>query len=502
MALEAIEIGSGRLKTPRPDAAGVRSFKGVPYAAAPLGPLRWRPPQPPPSWSGVRPTHGFGPGSLQAALFGDIDPALAGVSEDCLYLNVWTPANLSAGERLPVMVWIHGGGFAAGSGSEPRYDGARLAAKGIVVVTVNHRLNALGFLAHPELSAESETGSSGDYGMLDLVAALRWVGVNIAAFGGDPKAVTIAGESAGSMAVSGLMASPLAKGLFIRAIGESGSLFDSPTRRLSPLAEAEIGGLAFARRLGVATLAELRALRADAILAAAPGVGFWPIVDGHFLPRAPDEIYRDRAHSDVALMAGWNKDEGFNFTLQQGDNAAKTYAEIVRAVFPRDADAALALYPGGDAARDAAAARQLGGDLMINHSTWGWLEAQRACGRAEVFRFRFDRAPLTPQGWFGERPSRDAGAFHAGEIPYDFDNHDATPWAIAPEDRAIAATASSYWINFVKTGDPNGAGLTRWPSYRSEERPVMRIDEPPRAEAESARARMEFLDRVAKRVSD
>ena len=493
MSIEAIEIESGRLRTPRPDAEGVRCFKGVPYARPPLGPLRWRPPHPAAPWSGVRPTHVFGPGSLQAIVFDDIDPTIAGVSEDCLYLNVWTPADLAAGERLPVLFWIHGGGFAVGSGSEPRYDGARLAAKGVVVVTVNHRLNALGFFAHPELTAESETGSSGDYGMLDLVAALEWVRANIAAFGGDANAVTVGGESAGSMAANGLMVSPLARGLFVRAIGESGSLFDSLTRRLKRLAEAEIEGVAFAQRLGAANLAQLRALPADRILAAAPGVGFWPIVDGHFLPATPHEIFCDRAHNDVALMAGWNKDEGFNFTLLQGADTKRPYVDIVRDLFGDDAAGALHFYPGGADAEDARSARELGGDLMIGYSTWTWLEAACAFSRAKVFRFVFDRAPLTPQGWFGERPSRDAGAFHSGEIPYVFDNLDAMGWLVTAEDRAVAATASSAWLNFLRCGDPNGPGVPHWPPYKTLDWSVFHFDQPAWAAPEAKRERMEFL---------
>jgi para-nitrobenzyl esterase len=491
MSVETIEVESGRLKTPRADAAGVRCFKGVPYAAPPLGALRWRPPQPAEQWSGVRPTHVFGPGSLQTKVFDDIDPTLAGVSEDCLYLNVWTPANLSAGERLPVFFWIHGGGFAVGSGAEPRYDGARLAAKGIVLVTVNHRLNALGFLAHPELTAESATRSSGDYGMLDLVAALKWVGANIAAFGGDPDAVTIGGESAGSMAVSGLMASPLAESLFARAIGESGSLFDSHTRRLKRLAEAEVEGRAFAERLAVARLVELRALPADHILAAAPGVGFWPIVDGHFLPGTPHEIFCDRVFNHVPLMAGWNKDEGFNFNLKQGVNAERPYGDIVRDLFGADAAGALHFYPDG--AEAAASARELGGDLMIGYSTWSWLEAACAFSRAKTFRFIFDRAPLTPQGWFGERSSIEAGAFHSGEIPYVFDNLDAMGWLLTPEDRVVAATASSAWVNFIKTGDPNGAGAPHWPPYKTLDWSVFHFNAPAWAAPEENRDRMEFL---------
>ncbi len=291
MSGDSLVVEGGRLALPGPDANGVRGYKGIPYAAPPVGPLRWKPPQPVPAWDGVRPAHAFGPNSVQGVVFDDIDPTVCGVSEDCLYLNVWTPADPGTAQRLPVMVWIHGGGFAVGSGAEPRYDGARLAARGIVVVTLNHRLNALGFLAHPELTAELEHGASGNYGMLDLVAALQWVKRNIGAFGGDPEAVTIAGESAGSMAVSALMASPLAKGLFARAIGQSGAMFPSATRGLARLAEAEQAGLAFMRKVGAKSLAELRAAPAEAILAAAPGIGFWPIVDGWFLPKPPAEIF-------------------------------------------------------------------------------------------------------------------------------------------------------------------------------------------------------------------
>ena len=297
-----IAIDTGLLAAPGAGANGVRVYKGIPYAAPPVGSLRWRAPQPAPPWSGVRRTDVFGPNSLQGIVFDDIDPYACGVSEDCLYLNVWTPASPRSTECLPVMVWIHGGGFVVGAGAEPRYDGSRLAARGVVVVTLNHRLNALGFLAHPELTRESDFGASGAFGMLDLIAVLQWVNRNIKAFGGDPDAVTIAGESAGSEAVSALMASPLARGLFARAIGESGATFATPTRSPAPLAAAESQGLAFMRRVGARNLAELRA---------APGLGYRPIVDGHFLPKSPAQVFAAGEQSDVPLMAGWNKDEGF-----------------------------------------------------------------------------------------------------------------------------------------------------------------------------------------------
>jgi para-nitrobenzyl esterase len=495
MTTTVLSIEGGALAAPPPGPGGVRAYKGIPYAAPPVGPLRWRPPQPVASWNGVRSAEAFGANSLQGIVFDDIDPTACGVSEDCLYLNVWTPSAPRGAERLAVMVWIHGGGFVVGSGSEPRYDGTQLAARGIVVVTLNHRLNALGFLAHPELSRESRHGASGNYGMLDLVAALQWVRRNIGAFGGDPDKVTIAGESAGSEAVSALMASPLAKGLFARAIGESGAMFATPSRSPAPLAKAEADGIAFMRKVGAANLKELREAPAEAILAAAPGLGYRPIVDGRFLPKSPAAILAAREQSDVPLMAGWNKDEGFNFTLLQREAAKRPYTDLVREIFGERTEAALRFYPAGPREDEEASARSLGGDLTIIHSTWAWIEAQMTTGKAEIFRFRFERAPLTPQGWFGQRDSRSAGAFHAGEILYVFDNLHAFPWLISDADRALAQIASSYWVNFVKSGDPNGPDLPPWPSFRMGS--IMLLDAPASLAPEDGRERQIFLRDVA-----
>jgi para-nitrobenzyl esterase len=474
MTPASIEIDTGRLAVPAADSNGVRCFKGIPYAAPPVGDLRWRAPMSCPSWTGVRATDAFGMHAMQVPVFSDIDISTPGVSEDCLYLNVWTPAHINSVDRLPVMFWIHGGGFAAGHGAEPRYDGAKLAARGILVVTVNYRLNALGFLAHPALAAESPHKASGNWALLDLIAALHWTRRNVAAFGGDPAAVTIAGESAGAAAVGALMASPLAKGLFARAIGQSGAFFDAPVRKLDDRERAERAGVAFARRLGAETTAALRALPATAIVDAAPGPTFRPIIDGHVIPKPPAEVFAARQQSDVPLLAGWNKDEGFNLGLVGWPE--RPYEGLVHELFGLHAAEVLRRYPADDPATTAASARALGGDARVCHAMWSWIEAQKANGKADIFRFRFERAPLTPNGWFGDKSSKDAGAFHSGEIPYVFDTLDAMPWLTDDADRDIARAASTYWVNFIKHGNPNGPGLPLWPSHRSADAPVLHFD--------------------------
>jgi para-nitrobenzyl esterase len=484
--METLEIDSGPLIAGRPD--GLRAFKGIPYAAPPIGPLRWRAPAPVAPWREPRRTDAFGPSSVQGVVWDDID-LRAGVSEDCLYLNVWTAA--APGERRAVLFWIHGGGFVAGSGAEPRYDGARLAARGLIVVTVNHRLNALGFLAHPELSAENG-GASGNWGLADLAAALEWVQRNIAAFGGDPAQVAIAGESAGSMAVSALMASPVARGLFARAIGQSGALFSGVAEPLPSLAQAEARGLAFQRALGASSLAAMRAAPAAAVLAAAPGLGFRPVIDGRLLPSSLDASFAAGAQADVPLLAGWTQDEGFNFTLTP-DGAG--YEAAVAERFGAAAAKILAHYPGGAEAKASAAA--LGGDLVIVNKTWAWIEAQKATGKAPLYRYRFDRAPPVRPGWFGPRDEAQAGAFHAGDIPYMLDTLDAMPWDYEDADRATAAAASGYWLNFVNTGDPNGPDLPRWRDFRDSGE-VMHIDATCRAAPEEGRERQAYLRGLAR----
>ncbi len=474
---DTLSVENGLLAVPGADSHGVRAFRGIPFAAPPMGPLRWRPPEAPVPWEGVRPVDAFGANAMQHVIFADIDATIPGMSEDCLYLNIWTPAE-SGAERLPVLVYVHGGGSATGHGAEPRYDGARLAARGIVFVTFNYRLNAFGYLAHPDLAAESPEGACGNYGLLDQVAAIAWVKRNIAAFGGDPDRVTIGGESAGSQSVSALMASPLAGGLFHGVIGESGALFPPPGGQGIARDAAERLGLDFAASLGAGSIAELRALPAETVLAAVPrDFRFWPVVDGWFLPQSPAGIFAAGKQNDVALLAGWNRDEGFNFDVTTG--AGKSFVEIVRRRFGPRADGILRLYPASNEAEAAQSARDFGGDLVIVQPTWAWIEAQVKTGRAPVYRYRFDHAPSVPEGWFGDRPSGGAGAFHAAEIVYALDNLDAVPWTYTEADRQTAAAMSAYWVNFVKTGDPNGEGLTAWPTYSAEDRRIMILDAEP-----------------------
>jgi para-nitrobenzyl esterase len=350
-----------------------------------------------------------------------------------------------------------------------------------VVVTVNTRLNALGFLAHPALTAE--TGTSGNFAIQDLVMALQWVKSNIAQFGGDPNAVTIGGESAGSMFVSLLMSSPEAKGLFHRAIGQSGAWFPSIERPMHSLAQSEKKGLAFAAKLGAKTTEELRNIPVEKILDANPGLGFWPITDGHIIPTHPPQIFDNAQQSDVPLLAGWNRDEGFNFDVANWDNfKGKAFEDIVATLFLKDAAKVLQHY---------ASPRELGGDLVINNSTWVWLEAHRKTAKSDIFRYRFDRAPKTPKGWFPD--GANAGAFHSCEILYAFDNLKAFPWLTDQYDQHVATLMSSYWLNFIKSGNPNGTALPNWPSYRDDKRPVMIIDANPQILLNVDKERHEML---------
>jgi para-nitrobenzyl esterase len=471
----------------------VRTFKGIPYAAAPVGPLRWMPPQPVAPWTGVRSAVDYGPRPMQGRIFKDMVFHDAGPSEDCLYLNLWMPEHAQA--RLPVMVWIFGGGFAAGSSSEPRQDGGNLCKKGVLVVSMNYRLGVFGFLAHPGLAAESGRAASGDYGLMDQVAALRWVRTNIAAFGGDPDNVTIFGESAGSLSVSALMASPLARGLFNKAIGESGAFF-APNGRLKTRAEAEGSGAKFAQEVGRPTVEALRAAPAQELLNAAlkhPLQDFWPDVDGYVLPDDCVTIFGAGGQAHVPLLAGWNRDEG-SYRKFFGDEkpGVAAYAERMKSRFGAEAQAYLGAYAAATDAEARRAAQDLEGDLFIGLGTWKWLEMQRMTGKSPVYRYEFDQAPpLAADAPAGTEPS----AYHSSEIEFVFRvlSSKNLPWR--PEDRQVSELMASYWTNFAKTGDPNGPDLPRWPAYGGRGgHSVMHLEPVPFAAPDANRARYEFLD--------
>lgn len=453
---------------------GLTIYRGIPYAAPPIGDLRWRPPQSPPKWQGVRAADQYGRACIQtnAAI-----AKLPAPSEDCLYLNVWTPAK-SATEKLPVMVWIHGGGFVAGTPAERTYDGAWLAKDGVIVVSIGYRLGVMGFLAHPGLSAESEKHVSGNYGLLDMIAGLKWVQKNISAFGGDTNRVTVFGESAGAAAVSILCASPLAKGLFHGAIAESGAFFapvragaSGPGEGATPLLAAEKAGAEWAQSLGAATIAELRKLPADKLQAASqrrPGSNGMmsgpnvtaPNVDGWVVPGDQYKLYQAGRYNDVPVIVGYNSDEGALF----GSPASRdVYVENVRKRYGRFADQILGVYPGGETPAEKRTARNLMRDSSFGSHSWSWVRLQTQTGKAKAFYYFFDVHPDYP----ADSPKAGFGSPHASELPYLFNdlpgpNH---PAPVIPEDHRVAEMMRTYWTNFAKTGDPNGPGVPKWTAY-------------------------------------
>jgi para-nitrobenzyl esterase len=462
----------------------VRAFLGIPFAAPPLGDLRWKAPQPAAKWKGARDATRYGAHCMQIP-YSDMSFQDAGMSEDCLYLNVYSPAHAKRSSRLPVMFWIHGGGYHSGSASEPRHNGDFLPAKGVVLVTINYRLGVFGFLDTAELMKEGD-GAAGNYGLMDMIAALQWVRGNIARFGGDAGNVTIFGESAGSFAVSTLMASPMARGLFAKAIGESGAALGDLLGGNRAAEEAEAHG-AWVRSLDAKTLAELRAMPAEAILAAAkkPGApGFNPVVDGKVLTEPVADIYAEGKQAHVPLLAGWNRDEGYRPDAKT-ITAEKWKSEAEKQFGDRAADF-LAVYPGASDAEAVRSALDFAGDTFIAFGTWKWIEAQVKTGDAPVYRYHFELP--APASKF-----HDASAFHSDDIEYVFGTLDTRPGAVwRPEDRKLSDEMMDYWTNFAKTGDPNGAGLPEWPRF-DKMGEVLALDRETHASPDTTRARYEFL---------
>lgn len=516
-AQERVKTANGMLEGTIDKAAGVRSFKGVPFGAPPVGEFRWQPPQPVKNWEGIRKADKFGPRAMQRNVFGDMNFRSNGTSEDCLYLNVWTPAK--AGKNLPVLVYFYGGGFIAGDGSEPRYDGASMASKGIVTITVNYRLGVFGFFAHPELTKESPHHASGNYGLLDQAAALQWVQKNIAAFGGDPKRVTIAGESAGSISVSAQMASPLSKNLIAGAIGESGSIIGALSA--VPLSEGEQAGVKFGKAIGVEGLAALRAMPADQLLetTAKPGLPrFSPTVDGWFFPKSPAEIFAAGEQARVPLLAGSNIEEsGAGAVLGREKPTVENYRKALERLYPGKADEVFKHYPDTNEAEVTDAARDLASDRFIAFSTWKWVELSTKTGGKPTYYYRYDRARPAMRPEMGDAQAGLAGgvvrgtgaalatprplprgAVHSAEIEYAMGNLDGNKvYAWTPEDFQVSKTMQEYFVNFIKTANPNGKGLANWPKFDAKQRMI--IDVNTRAEADKVRARYEFLDQLNKK---
>lgn len=462
-----VRIESGAISGVPTSSPGIYVFKGVPYAAPPIGRLRWRPPQPVAQWEGVRKADQFASPCVQPLR---TDPLKTRGNEDCLYLNVWTPAK-SAADRLAVMVWIHGGGFRDGTGSMPLHDGEELARKGVVLVTINYRLGVLGFFAHPELTKESDRRASGNYGLMDDIAALQWVQRNIAQFGGDPAKVTIFGQSAGSMAVSCLQASPLAKGLFRAVIGESGASFGGVLNNKT-LADSEQAGAAFAAKMSAQSIAELRAQPAEKLIIA--GFGGSPNNDGWLLPEPPLAIFQKGHQNRVPALVGSNSDEGRMFA--RGPMTAQQFTEQARKRFGADAGEYLRLYPA-DSEAQAAESRQratTAESMGLNMRLWAEAGA-RSASKAYIYYF----TRITPGG----PPANTApgqlilGAPHGEDLAYVSNNishtealrnsdtfRNAQP---AAYDVKLADIVSSYWVNFARNLDPNGPGLPRWDAFEA-----------------------------------
>lgn len=459
------------------DTSGIKKFLGVPYAQPPIDDLRWKAPQPVHAWKNTLKATHFGPRAMQRALYADQVFRSNKISEDCLYLNVWSP-NLKPGTKLPVLVYFYGGGFNTGDGSEPRYDGESMARKGIVVVTVNYRLGIFGFLSHPQLTAESPVHSSGNYGLLDQHAALEWVHQYINSFGGDPSQITIAGESAGAASVCAQMATPLSKGLFVRAIAESGSNF--VLDGVASLSKGEDNGVKLMKAAGAGSIADMRKIPADQLmqLTAQPDLGHFPIVvDGYFFPKSPIEIFTHGLQMDVPLLAGWNSAEvNYHSLLGKAEPTPENYATAVKQLYGDRADEILAAYHADNHAEVKQVATDLASDRFIVYATWKFIFLHSITNGHPVYRYYFTHK-------LPDKTNPDAneeallGAPHASEIQYAMGNLRLnSDYAWTADDYRTSSTMQAFFANFIKTGNPNGPALPHWFGLQSSIPKVMVID--------------------------
>lgn len=519
-AADRVTLPMGVVEGPGPNPAGIRIFRGVPFAEPPVGDLRWSPPMAPKKREGVIDANKFGNRCVQLPLYGDMNFRNSGMSEDCLYLNIWTPAKAGASSaKLPVLVYYFGGGFQAGDGSEPRYDGESMATKGIVTVTVSYRLGIFGFLAHPELTKASPNHASGNYALMDQSAALRWVAENIGAFGGDPKKITIAGESAGSYAVSAQMASPLSRNLIAGAIGESGSLLGltPPT----PLAEAEAIGEKFTSSLGAKTLADLKKLTTQQIYEAVDKQRTFrfPItVDGYFFTEAPVETFAAGKQARVPLLAGWNSQEqGARSVLGRDPSTLAGFKAAVERLYGAKAADVMKEYAPASDDDVEAVATALASDRFIAFGTWKWLDSHGETSGKPTYRYYYSRprpkmrpemgnltaglagGVIRNEGPAQPPPPPAKGAVHSAEIEYAMGNLNGNKfYAWEPDDFKVSETMEAYFANFIRTGSPDGKGLAKWPvANKGKDVPVMHIDVATRVEPETHRGRYLLMDKIA-----
>jgi para-nitrobenzyl esterase len=460
---DPVRLDTGMISGATTATPEVRAFKGIPYAAPPVGDLRWRAPKRAAHWEGTRKADEFGPVCMQGGN--------QNMSEDCLYLNVWTGAK-DASEKRPVMLWIYGGGYYTGSGSQPMYDGEALAKKGAVVVTFNYRLGAFGFFSHPELTKESDRRGAANFGVMDSIAALQWVQRNIARFGGDPKQVTIFGESAGAGMVANLMAIPSAKDLFVRAIGESSAWSTARIAPLSTLADAELEGVKLADGVGAKSLAELRAKPAEAIQKTGRGLG--PVVDGYLIPEDPGKVFAAGKQINVPVLVGSNRDESFG----GNPKTAAEFVEQARMRFGDLADAYLKHYPADSDEQARQSAFYSGRDEMV-FIMRNWARLASKSGKSKAFVYYFtQQPPRLPNARGPFAPGPHGSATHVSEILYAFGHLDESrPWT--DSDRQVADAMSSHWVNFARSGDPNGKGLNQWAAYDGKNQSVMVFGNPP-----------------------
>ena len=485
--LNSIRIESGLIAGFYNEKTGVYVFKGIPFAAPPVDELRWKPPQPALPWKGTRQCTVFGPSPMQpkpiSFLF--LGPEFvipqAPISEDCLYLNVWTAAR-SKEEKRPVLVWIYGGGFITGGAAAPGYSGEALAKMGIVFVSFNYRLGVFGFLSLPDLTKESPHHSSGNYALMDQIAALAWVKKNIRFFGGDPDRVTVAGQSAGSASVNCLLASPLARGLFQGAIGESGSLvLENPLLRMRSLKDAEQEGERIAKKLNAPGLQALRALPAEELQQ--KGMGFFsPTVDGYVMPASVAETYKNNQQNHVPLMTGWNGDEGIIIAIASKENFAKQ-AES----FGADSTLFKKYFPSNTDSESIASQINLSVYKTMGVSEYAWACEQNENKTAKTFLYVFTRKPPA------EGDKKRFGAYHTAEIGYAFHNLDSIRRSWQPMDRRLENMMSAYWVQFVKTGDPNLSGLPPWSPFSKDNPQTMIFSDSPAAEPLPGKAALDFL---------